>query len=41
MYEEYFQAVLNIHGGKGWYEPNDTRTDMNYALKKYPGRDYS
>jgi glycosyltransferase involved in cell wall biosynthesis len=41
MYEEYFQAVLNIHGGKGWYEPNDTRTDMDYALKKYPGRDYS
>lgn len=38
MYEEYFQAVLNIHGGQGWYEPNDGRTDMDYAVKHYPGR---
>ena len=40
MYEEYFQAVLNIHGKQGWYEPNPGRTDMNYARKMYPGREY-
>jgi hypothetical protein len=40
MYEEYFQAVLNIHGGQGWYEPNDDRLDMDYAVKHYPGREY-
>jgi len=38
MYEEYFQAVLNIHGKQGWYEPNPGRTDMDYAVKHYPGR---
>ena len=38
MYEEYFQAVLNIHGGQGWYEPNPNRTNMDYAVKHYPGR---
>lgn len=38
MYEEYFQAVLNIHGKKGWYEPNPYRTEMDYAVKHYPGR---
>ena len=38
MYEEYFQAVLNIHGGKGWYEENPGRTNMDYAIKHYPGR---
>jgi glycosyltransferase involved in cell wall biosynthesis/SAM-dependent methyltransferase len=38
MYEEYFQAVLNIHGGQGWYEENPGRTNMDYAVKHYPGR---
>jgi hypothetical protein len=38
MYEEYFQAVLNIHGKQGWYEPNDDRTDLDYNYKAYPGR---
>jgi SAM-dependent methyltransferase len=38
MYEEYFKAVLNIHTGAGWYEPNDGRTNMDYAVKHYPGR---
>ena len=37
MYEEYFQAVLNIHGKQGWYEPNPDRTDLNYDRKLYPG----
>jgi len=38
MYEEYFQAVLNIHGKQGWYEPNEGRTNFDYAIKHYPGR---
>jgi hypothetical protein len=37
MYEEYFQAVLNIHGGKGWYEENNIRNDLDYNYKAYPG----
>jgi len=36
MYEEYFQAVLNIHTGNGWYEPNDNRTDLDYNKRQYP-----
>ena len=38
MYEEYFQAVLNIHGGQGWYQENPGRNNMDYAVKHYPGR---
>jgi glycosyltransferase involved in cell wall biosynthesis len=38
MYEEYFQAVLNIHGKKGWYEPNPGRNNLDYNVKHYPGR---
>lgn len=36
MYEEYFQAILNIYGKRGWYEPNPTRTNLNYKKKYYP-----
>lgn len=36
MYEEYFQSLLNIYGGKGWYELNPDRTDLNYRKKQYP-----
>jgi glycosyltransferase involved in cell wall biosynthesis/2-polyprenyl-3-methyl-5-hydroxy-6-metoxy-1,4-benzoquinol methylase len=38
MYEEYFQAVLNVHSGAGWYTENPGRSDMDYAVKHYPGR---
>ena len=38
MYEEYFQAVLNIHTGNGWYQENPGRSNMDYAVKHYPGR---
>jgi glycosyltransferase involved in cell wall biosynthesis len=38
MYEEYFKAVLNVHTGQGWYEPNPGRSNMDYAVKHYPGR---
>ena len=36
MYEEYFQSVLNVHTGNGWYEPNDTRSDLNWLKKDIP-----
>jgi glycosyltransferase involved in cell wall biosynthesis len=35
-YEEYFQSVLNVYNGDGWYEKNDTRTDLNWLTKYYP-----
>ena len=37
MYEDYFQAVLNIYTGKGWYEPNPGRTELDHNMKYYPG----
>jgi glycosyltransferase involved in cell wall biosynthesis len=36
MYEEYFQSVLNVYGGNGWYEKNDARGDLNWLHKQYP-----
>jgi len=37
MYEEFFQSIQNIYGKQGWYEPNPTRTDLDYKKKTYPG----
>jgi glycosyltransferase involved in cell wall biosynthesis len=34
-YEEYFQSVLNVYNGQGWYEKNDDRTELDW-LNKYP-----
>ena len=36
MYEEYFQMVLDVHTGKGWYEPHD-RSELDWLKKTYPG----
>jgi glycosyltransferase involved in cell wall biosynthesis len=36
MYEEYFQSVLNIYTGSGWYEPNPNRSSLDYMSKKFP-----
>jgi glycosyltransferase involved in cell wall biosynthesis len=38
MYEEYFQSVLNIYTGKGWYEPNQNRENLDYLAKYYPNQ---
>lgn len=36
MYEEYFQNVLNVYTGGGWYEENVNRPSLNYCEKIYP-----
>jgi glycosyltransferase involved in cell wall biosynthesis len=35
-YEEYFQSVLNVYNGNGWYEKNDDRTELNWLNKYIP-----
>jgi glycosyltransferase involved in cell wall biosynthesis len=35
-YEEYFQSVLNVYNGQGWYEKNDDRTELDWLNKYYP-----
>ena len=37
MYEDYFQAVLNVQLGQGWYEPNPNRRELDHNTKYYPG----
>lgn len=34
MYEEYFNMVMNVHKGKGWYEPNEQRQSLDWINKK-------
>jgi glycosyltransferase involved in cell wall biosynthesis len=36
MYEEYFQSVLNVYTGQGWYEPTPDRNDLTWLKKTYP-----
>jgi len=36
MYEEYFQSVLDVHTGAGWYERKDNRADLHWLSKTYP-----
>ncbi len=38
MYEEFFQSVMNIHTGNGFYEPNDERRELDWLRKYYPGQ---
>ena len=36
MYEEYFESVLNVYTGNGWYEPNENRSNLSWLQKQYP-----
>ena len=36
MYEEYFQNVLNVYTGNGWYEENKYRDGLSFCERVYP-----
>jgi hypothetical protein len=36
LYEEYFQNVLNVYNGQGWYEMKEDREDLDFLVKHYP-----
>ena len=36
MYEEFFYSISNIYNGKGWYEPNPDRDNLDWLYRKFP-----
>jgi glycosyltransferase involved in cell wall biosynthesis len=36
MYEEYFQSLINLSEGTGWYTENPGRTELDFNTKEYP-----
>lgn len=38
MYEEFFQRVYRLFG-KGWYQPNDERSELAWLERYYPSTD--
>jgi glycosyltransferase involved in cell wall biosynthesis len=36
MYEEFFQNILNVYNGKGWYEMNPQRENLDFMVRNYP-----
>jgi glycosyltransferase involved in cell wall biosynthesis len=36
MYEEYFAGVMNLFTGKGWYQRNDGRQNLDWLRRYYP-----
>jgi len=41
MYDEYFYSVSNIFAGKGWYQQNTSRSDLNWLCRFPPAPDGS
>jgi len=38
MYEEFFQMVKLAQTPEGWYSENPEREELNWMIKKYPGK---
>jgi FkbM family methyltransferase len=36
MYTEYFQSIVNVSNGSGWYAPNNFRNELEWLTKEYP-----
>jgi len=36
IYEEYFQSVMDVHIGAGWYEKHNDRKDISWLSRQYP-----
>ena len=36
LYEEYFQMVLDVYQGKGWYQPRPERQNLDLFSRHYP-----
>ena len=36
MYEEYFQMILDVYEGEGWYKRYPDRKNLDWLYKKYP-----
>ena len=38
MYEEYFNCVLDVHTGNGWYQLHEDRKELTFGQKEYPSQ---
>ena len=36
LYEEFFESVMNIRTGRGWYQPKPERVSLDWLVKHYP-----